>query len=154
MDLATKTIREIALEAPATTRVFEQFNIDYCCGGRRSIEEACAANGIDRPKLMEDLERAISVSTSTSQESFPEDLRPTELIEYIVGSHHSFTTREVERLTPLMAKVARRHGAPIDIKPERKPEGDDTRLARQPPSFRHRRSYQPRFASNTGLARK
>jgi iron-sulfur cluster repair protein YtfE (RIC family) len=35
-----KTIREIALAAPATTRVFEEFKIDYCCGGRRSIQDA------------------------------------------------------------------------------------------------------------------
>ena len=46
-DISTKTIREIALEAPATTRVFEKFKIDYCCGGNRSIADACAATGID-----------------------------------------------------------------------------------------------------------
>ena len=38
--LTQKTIREIALAAPATVRVFEELKIDYCCGGRRSISEA------------------------------------------------------------------------------------------------------------------
>ena len=38
---ATKTIREIALEVPATTRVFEEFKIDYCCGGRKLLADVC-----------------------------------------------------------------------------------------------------------------
>ena len=37
----TKTVREIALELPITTRVFEEFKIDYCCGGRKMFLEAC-----------------------------------------------------------------------------------------------------------------
>ena len=36
-----KTVRELALENPASTRVFESFGIDYCCGGNRSLSEAC-----------------------------------------------------------------------------------------------------------------
>ena len=34
----TKTIRDIALEAPQTTRVFEEYKIDYCCGGRKLLQ--------------------------------------------------------------------------------------------------------------------
>ena len=36
-----KTVRELALENPAATRVFEKLGIDYCCGGNKSLEEAC-----------------------------------------------------------------------------------------------------------------
>lgn len=36
-----KTVRELALENPASTRVFEKLGIDYCCGGNRSLREAC-----------------------------------------------------------------------------------------------------------------
>jgi regulator of cell morphogenesis and NO signaling len=31
-----KTIRELALENPSATRVFESLGIDYCCGGNQS----------------------------------------------------------------------------------------------------------------------
>ena len=47
MDFSTKTIREIALEMPQTIRVFEDFKIDYCCGGRRPFAEACENAGVD-----------------------------------------------------------------------------------------------------------
>lgn len=38
-----KTVRELALENPAATRVFEKLGIDYCCGGNQSLEQACRA---------------------------------------------------------------------------------------------------------------
>ncbi len=36
-----KTVRELALENPGATRVFEKLGIDYCCGGDKSLEQAC-----------------------------------------------------------------------------------------------------------------
>lgn len=110
-----KTIRDIALEAPATTRVFEEFKIDYCCGGRRSIEEVCASSGIDPKMLMERIDSAIISSHGQADLAHPEDLTPPELIDYILTKHHVFTADEIRRLTPLMAKVATRHG---DLHPE------------------------------------
>ena len=105
-----KTIRDIALEAPATTRVFEEFKIDYCCGGRRSIEDVCASSGIDQQLLMERIETAIINSSSQTDLAHPEDKSLSDLIGYILDKHHVFTTQEIARLTPLMAKVADRHG--------------------------------------------
>ena len=105
-----KTIRDIALEAPATTRVFEEFKIDYCCGGRRSIEDVCASSGIDPKVLMERIQAAIINSSSQTDLAHPEDKSPGDLIGYILDKHHVFTAQEIARLTPLMAKVANRHG--------------------------------------------
>ena len=45
-----KTVRELALEIPAATRVFENLGIDYCCGGNKSIEEACRAANLIRSR--------------------------------------------------------------------------------------------------------
>ena len=35
-----KTVRELALQIPEATRVFEKVGIDYCCGGNKSLQEA------------------------------------------------------------------------------------------------------------------
>src|SRR6187399_1141076 len=101
--LTGKTIREIALAAPATTRVFEEYKIDYCCGGRRSITDACAAAGID-PQVLTDRIAAAVANVDTTLDN-PEDKKPTELIGYILAKHHIFTAEELIRLTPLMEKV-------------------------------------------------
>ncbi len=108
--MINKTIREIALAAPATTRVFEEFKIDYCCGGRRSIADACAAAGIDEAVLTKRIGDVIASQSAEEDRAHPEDKKPSELIDYILAKHHIFTAAEIERLRPLMAKVALRHG--------------------------------------------
>ena len=39
---STKTVGEIATEMPSATREFEKLGIDYCCGGSRTLDQACA----------------------------------------------------------------------------------------------------------------
>ena len=107
--LTTKTIREIALAAPATTRVFEEFKIDYCCGGRKKFADACFDAGID-PKILASRIDAVIHNQDGIDTDHPEDKKPSALIDYILAKHHIFTASEIERLTPLMAKVATRHG--------------------------------------------
>ena len=55
---ANLTVREIASENPAAIRVFESFGIDYCCGGRRSLEEACAAGSVALDTVLQSLTAA------------------------------------------------------------------------------------------------
>lgn len=109
-NLTTKTIRDIALEYPATVRVFEEFKIDYCCGGRRSIGDACAVAGIDASILTQRIGETIDGDVNKIDADQPEKKKPSELIDYILAKHHIFTANELERLTPLMEKVASRHG--------------------------------------------
>lgn len=48
MTAATQTVREIAQTQPSSIRVFEQFGIEYCCGGRKPLAEACAVKDLKR----------------------------------------------------------------------------------------------------------
>ena len=107
-NITNKTIREIALENPATVRVFEEFKIDYCCGGRKSLEEACASLGVNPQIVSQKL--ASALDNTSGSENAPERKPVGELADYIVANHHVFTKKEIERLTPLMEKVCSRHG--------------------------------------------
>lgn len=106
----TKTIRDIALESPQTTRVFEEFKIDYCCGGRKLLHEACLDSGLDFRVVAQKLESAMKDYDTRGDSHLPGQKSPSQLIEYIVAKHHVFTVQEIERLTPLMEKVCQRHG--------------------------------------------
>jgi iron-sulfur cluster repair di-iron protein len=106
----TKTIREIALEAPATTRVFEEFKIDYCCGGRKSLDEACVAAGLDPVMVSEKIKAALKDQSTRGENGGSDKRSASELIDYIIAKHHIFTVEEIERLMPLMEKVCTRHG--------------------------------------------
>ena len=106
----TKTIREIAIASPETTRVFEEFKIDYCCGGRRPFADACIDAGLDPETVAERVAAAITANAANATDHAPESKSPGQLIEYIIAKHHVFTAQELERLTPLMEKVFTRHG--------------------------------------------
>ena len=108
MMLTEKTIREIALEAPLTTRVFEEFKIDFCCGGRVPFAEACEKAGVDPRAVMSKLQPILD--NAAPDDAAAERMGPSELIDHIVDTHHVFTTREIARLVPLAQKVATRHG--------------------------------------------
>ena len=107
MSLETnKTVQELALEVPAATRVFEKMGIDYCCGGKRSLADACAVAGV----RIEDVQLELSKAANALVEE-PNFQSGTleELINYIVGKHHSFTRLEINRLNVLLEKVCEAH---------------------------------------------
>lgn len=107
-DLTTKTVREIALEMPITTRVFEEYKIDYCCGGRKPFVEACEIAGVSSDVVIAQIDKLIEVESG--EVSKLSDVSLTELINYICDKHHTFTRQEIGSLIPLAAKVANRHG--------------------------------------------
>ena len=62
MATATQTVREIALEHPTSIRVFERLGIDYCCGGRKPLSEACEARSLEVEAVIAALEAAAAGS--------------------------------------------------------------------------------------------
>jgi regulator of cell morphogenesis and NO signaling len=111
---ATLTVREIALAAPATTRIFEEFHIDYCCGGRKSLAEACTTAGVDAAIVQKRVDDVVGKPDGNARFE-PEKASPSDLIGYILATHHVFTLEETTRLTALMEKVVLKHG---DTHPE------------------------------------
>ncbi|QQS39711.1 MAG: iron-sulfur cluster repair di-iron protein [Acidobacteriota bacterium] len=107
-NLETKTVREIALEMPVSTRIFEEFHIDYCCGGRKPFAEACSLAGVE-PDEVADRLRELEQGASGSATDF-ERMPLAGLIDHILEKHHVYTKDEMRQLAPLMEKVAGRHG--------------------------------------------
>jgi regulator of cell morphogenesis and NO signaling len=106
-----KTIRELALEKPGAARVFERLGIDYCCGGKQTLEQACRTASIPVEEVLDALEVAPS-----SEQAFPKDTNwqtapLADLISHIKGTHHKYTRQEVARLGPLFDKVCSVHGS-------------------------------------------
>ncbi len=106
MNSAT-TLRSIALEHPATIPVFEHFQLDYCCGGNRPLDQACTEKCIAAEMVLAALHEAVD------RQPAEEDLSgatTAELIGHIVGTHHALVRRELPRLQTMAEKVARKHG--------------------------------------------
>jgi regulator of cell morphogenesis and NO signaling len=103
-----QSVREIAIEHPATVHVFESLGIDYCCGGKRPLKEACDRAGVP-------VERAVELLAAVEEPQEAEaanwkDASAQALIEHIVEQHHAYVRRETPHLNTLMEKVVKRHG--------------------------------------------
>jgi regulator of cell morphogenesis and NO signaling len=106
---AEKTIREIAVENPSTIRVFERFGIDYCCGGRKPLRQACDELRLSFDQVSEKIEESLTTTAPDAGPSW-DDVTLSKIIQIIVRKHHVFTRQELPRLKALAAKVESRHG--------------------------------------------
>lgn len=108
IDNNSETVAELALSHPAALSVFTKYNIDYCCGGNRSLEEACLREGLNPEKIRAE------INSSTNQESSiparAEQWSAALLADYIVQNHHNYVRRAVPELEILLEKVCAAHG--------------------------------------------
>lgn len=104
-----RTVRDLAVENPAATRVFEKFGIDYCCGGSKSLREACAEANVAPDRLLESLQTAGQTKSTNGNKDWKSEPL-SDLIDHIVETHHAYTREELDRLEPLLAKVCSVHG--------------------------------------------
>jgi len=103
------SVKDLALRIPNATRVFEKAKIDYCCGGSRSLAQACARAGIEVEKICRLLaEEKVKASEGGESSDF-QSMSLTELANYIVEKHHVFTQQETVRLVALLEKVCSAH---------------------------------------------
>jgi len=104
-----KTVRELALENPSSTRVFEKLGIDYCCGGNISLEQACRTANLDIDQVLESLEAAETAPAMRKDQDW--QIEPlSALIAHIQSTHHKYTRDEIARLGPIFEKVCAVHG--------------------------------------------
>jgi len=107
---AEKTVRELAVENPAATRILEKLGIDYCCGGNQSLDEACRAANLPLDQVMDSLEMAEQPTRSAPKLHDWQREPLADLVAHINGTHHKYTREEIARLGPLFAKVCSVHG--------------------------------------------
>jgi regulator of cell morphogenesis and NO signaling len=111
MSLTTaKTVRELALEFPNATRMFERLGIDYCCGGNKSLKEACATANLSADEVLGSLELAETAPRANQKERNWQVEPLADVIAHINTTHHKYTREEIARLGPLLDKVCSVHG--------------------------------------------
>lgn len=97
------------IAAPSRSRIFERFGIDYCCGGGKSLHEACTDKGLDIAQVLEELQSA-GEPTDNEEAMDWTNRSATELVEHILEVHHVYLRRELPRLEQMSAKVSEIHG--------------------------------------------
>ena len=107
--LLDRTVGELVAERPGRSRVFQSFNIDFCCQGGRTLREACERKGVATATVVEQLEA--EQEAKSAPEDNPAELPADALAEYIFQKHHQFLWNELPRLHAMSKRVAQVHGA-------------------------------------------
>lgn len=97
------SLGDLVAEVPRYATVFESFGIDFCCGGDRSLEDACSEEGVPVETVREEL-RQVPREAASDWDS------PSELVDRIVETHHEYLREELPALAALVQKVSRVHG--------------------------------------------
>lgn len=103
-----RTIGELVTERPSRAKVFETFGLDYCCGGKKPLKEACQARGINPQTVVDVLNMFDAQSVEPERDWSQASM--TELCANIEQTHHAYLKRELPRMEYLVRRVAERHG--------------------------------------------
>jgi len=101
----------VSLATLVTTRpdlapALETLGLDYCCGGGRSLAEACSAAGLKPDEVIAQLAEQPILDTVDWV-----SMGPLELVDHLESVHHTYLTEALVRLSTLMERVLDVHGA-------------------------------------------
>ena len=101
----SQTLAALVNANPTTARILERHQLDYCCGGQRTLEQACAERDLDPATVLAELDGA-------QLEPAPDwtTMSPGELVDHIETTHHRYLHEELPRLAALTDKVVGVHG--------------------------------------------
>lgn len=101
-------IGELVAADYRTASIFKKHNIDFCCQGNRTIEEACEKKKIDTKIVVGDINNLLQSKTDSSidYQSWPLDL----LADYIEKKHHRYVEEKSLEIQPYLKKVCSVHG--------------------------------------------
>lgn len=102
------TVGEIVAGDFRTAAVFNQFGIDFCCGGKRSVADACRDRQVETRVVVQAIEKACAEPGTGPRF---DEWEPEALIGFIVGNHHGYVRRALPSLVANARKIAAVHGS-------------------------------------------
>jgi regulator of cell morphogenesis and NO signaling len=94
-------------ESPLRANVFERHHIDYCCNGKRTLEEVCADRGLDADQLRAELSTAPEENADRDFSA----MALADLADYIVERHHGYLLTNLPSIARKAKRVVAVHGA-------------------------------------------
>lgn len=102
------TIGELVAKDWRKAQVFKKYGIDYCCGGKRTVAEACEKKGVEVSLIENELQQIENkaLDYASNFDRWGLDF----LIDYILNNHHKYVAEALPFLDELATKVSRVHG--------------------------------------------
>ena len=121
----SSTVGDIVAADYRAAGVFDQFGLDFCCGGRRTFGDACTAARVEPAAVAAELAK---LSDRPETNTVPDSSWSVDaLADYIVRQHHEYVREQLPVIDGHLAKLVAVHG---DRHPElRQISGHFTELA-------------------------
>lgn len=107
MKLVEQSLGNLARTIPGATRVFHEYHLDFCCGGRHTLREAAQGKGLDALAIAERLAQLAPQGEAPAPGWAQCSSR--ELIEYILVRFHERHREQFPELIRLAARVEQVH---------------------------------------------
>ncbi|MBK8922961.1 MAG: iron-sulfur cluster repair di-iron protein [Saprospirales bacterium] len=103
-----ETLGQIAAKDLRKAQIFKKYGLDFCCGGKKTVKEACKEKGLDVTVIEQELQQAdqIPASRPLPYNEWSLDF----LADYIVNTHHSYVKNTLPDIRAYAEKVMRVHG--------------------------------------------
>jgi regulator of cell morphogenesis and NO signaling len=104
-----ESVGSIAAKDIRKAEVFKKYGIDFCCGGKKSLKQACAEVNVDVAVVEAELDKAYTIEIKTPVIDFTR-WEAGFLSDYIYNQHHLYFYQERPIISDLVDKVVGRHG--------------------------------------------
>ncbi len=101
-------VGEIVAQNYDTAGILKKHGLDFCCGGGKTLKEACAKNSLNPDEILEELSDLLD--NKAAEGSDFNRWSPEHLVDYIVDRHHSYVKRKTGEIKIFAEKVAMVHG--------------------------------------------
>jgi regulator of cell morphogenesis and NO signaling len=106
-------LADLVTRVPAAVAVLEAHGLDYCCGGARSLQQACEAAGLEPEALLAEIERSRPAPAERDEVRW-DQRSPAELVDHIQKRYHRALRVDLPRWIGLARQVEQVHGAKPD----------------------------------------
>lgn len=102
--LASVTLADIVAKDYQAAAILERHGLDFCCGGRVSLADACRERGLKLDAIIADLSGLDAIPPEPSSDVH-------ELISQIVDRHHGYVREAIPAIQAHLTKVVAAHGS-------------------------------------------
>lgn len=108
-DIENLTLAKIVTLKPQAAQLLEKYNLDYCCGGKKTLHDALSDNAERLDEIKIELDIIFSKKNSDSEIKY-DDLSLTQLVDHIISKHHAYVKEYAPIINEHLKKVADKHG--------------------------------------------
>lgn len=107
--MSSLSLAQIVNSNHKAASVFEKYHLDFCCKGKRSLEQACIEQELAVSQITGELENIFGNESNTSTIDF-DKMNLTQLCDYILLTHHAYVKHEMPQIYAYLEKVSSKHG--------------------------------------------